>query len=211
MSAVGRTGKQRGRAKRGAWYGLGVIVLMALALVALCVWLLVARPPKLDVGGRNTVVAIFGPLAVLLLGLAWYVFRKAKPARARHLRIDLAMSETRRGGPVEVTLNVDRAPARGCELELALVCTEHYDIKQRVHNPNGADYDQRVTKTAEIHRDGSDVEPVEGPKRVSFTVPPAGPFSYQGNAISATWSVRASERRPRRSDRHVETPVWVAP
>ena len=211
MPPVGRSGTQRRRAQRGAWYGFAVIVLMALALVALCVWLLVDRPPKLHESDRNVVIYIFGPMALLLLGLAWYVFRKAKPAAARHLRIDLTLPEVRRGGRVDVALNVARAPARGCELELALVCTERYDVKKRVYNPNGADYDQRVTKTDEVHREATRPEAVEGTSRLRFTVPPSGPFSYEGDCVSAVWAVRALERRPHRSDRSVEMPLWVAP
>jgi hypothetical protein len=211
MTQAGRGGKQARRQKRGLWIGFFAILFSALVLAGLAIWILAADPSDIEGGGRAAVLAILGVMAAALGGLGWYLFRKARPAVARHLRVDLAAEAVRRGQPFQATLTVVRAPRPGDEIEVALVCTERYDIEQRVHNPNGADYDQRVTKTAEIHREEAPIEPGEGPRILRFTVPADGPFSYEGDCLSAVWSITAVEKRPRRSDRRLDAPVWVTP
>jgi hypothetical protein len=91
-------------------------------------------------------------------------------------------------------------------LEVALVCTEFYDVKTTVLQPDGDNTTARVTQDATEY---AEAKPLSG--EVIFTVPAGGPVSYAGRAVSAVWCVRVTEKRPRGRDRQLDTPIWVAP
>lgn len=203
-------GSQARRERRGQLIGLILIVACGLLMLGMTIWLLVAQPQDLDGDGLYAVAAILAAMALLFFGLAWYILRKLRPPAARHLRLEVPTSQLRRGERVSATLTVTRPPAAEAQVELALVCTERYDVEQRVHNPNGADYDQRATRSDDVHREAVPISG-PGPHRVDFTVPAALPFSYEGDCISAVWRVEALERRPRRADRAAKVPIWVTP
>jgi len=205
---LGRGGKQVRRLQRGNWIGFWALLAIALALFALAAVVVVADPPG---GGNGALIAMFSAVGVFFMLAAVWVFRRARPKQAEHLSVQLSAAEVRRGQPLEATLTVERPPEEGASLELALVCTEHYDVKKRVYNPNGADYDQRSTDTDELHRDARQIPPGAGAQTLTFAVPADGPFSYKGDCVSAIWHLVAVERRPRRSDLSLDTPVWVLP
>ena len=207
----GSGGKQARRHRRGTWIGAIIVFLCGLVMAAVAVGILVANPDDLEGGARVGMVAVFGVVGLGLVALAWYLYRKVRPAVPRHLRLEVSAEEARRAEPLQARLAIDRQPSAGVRLELALVCTERYDIEQRVTNPNGSDYNQRVTKTEELHRQAVPVTDGSDGATTSFTVPADGPFSYEGDCISAVWHVEAKERRPNRPDRALTRPLWVLP
>jgi hypothetical protein len=205
------TGGSQARRERWAQlFGLVLIVFCGLLMLGMIIWLLAAKPSDLDGGERLAIAAILAPFALVFFGLAWYILRKLRPAVAKHLRVEVASPHVRRGDRVSATLTVTRPPAAEARVELALVCTERYDVEQRVTNPNGADYDQRATRSDDVHREAIPITG-PGPHRIDFTVPTARPFSYEGDCISAAWRVEALERRQRRTDRAAKVAIWVAP
>ena len=213
MSSIrpGSGGKQAHRHRRGTWIGAIIVFLCGLVMSAVAIGVLAVNPDDLEGGRRAAMVGVFGVLGVGLLVLAWYLYRKVRPVVPKHLRLEVSADEARRGEPLHARLAVDRQPPAGVQIELALVCTERYDIEQRVTNPNGSDYNQRVTKTEELHREAVPVNEGSDAATASFTVPADGPFSYEGDCISAVWHVEAKERRPNRPDRALTRPLWVFP
>ena len=207
----GSGGKQARRHRRGQWIGMACLVLAALVMLGLGIYLAVGDIDDIEGGARAGLAAFFGVLTLLMLGLAWHLLRKLRPPAPKGVKLDLAAREVRRGQPLQAVLTLAGRRMATPALELALVCVERYDVEQRVHNPNGADYDQRVTREHEMHREAVPVTPAAGPQAVTFTVPPDGPFSYEGECVSAVWKVSAHERRPNRPDRKLDEPLWVYP
>lgn len=191
------------------WIGFAVCAVLAVFMVGLGVWVVAANP-----GGGDPTEALWaggflGLTALFLGGVAWFVLRKLRPLTLKNVQLSVAPAELRRGGRVQVRVTSTGSRPPDATLEVALMCTELYDVKQRVTNPNGSDYDQRVTREHELHRE---TRPVEGAGiDASFDVPAGGPFSYEGECISAVWRVRALERRSKRRDRCRDEYVWVMP
>jgi hypothetical protein len=202
-------GRQARRQNRGTWFALALLTLMAAFLFGIAVWELGWQPGGVSSGTAAGVAAFMSALGALVLGLAWYAWRKVRPPKLKHVRLSVTPTELRRGGRVQATVELSGSPRAGAELELALVCTERYDVKKRVINPNGADYDQRVTRSEDVHREVASVDASR--TGATFEVPADLPFSYEGDCISAAWHVHLIERRPRARDRSLDEPVWVLP
>ncbi len=90
------------------------------------------------------------------------------------LRVDPA--QIRRGEGLEADVLI-ASPARLGELQVGVVCTEHYD--QSVQS-NKSSY--RSTFTAIEHEDWKPLQSVPGRQRVSLSIPPGAPFSYEAAA-----------------------------
>jgi hypothetical protein len=201
--------QQARRHRRGSWWSTAVVSLLSAFLLGMGIWLLAAPPPALERDEATGVGAVFAVLGLLAAVGALLVWRKANPPRLKGVELTVTPRELARGGSVRATVALTTPPDADAELELALVCTELYDIKERVHNANGTSYDQRQTKEAERHRVAT---PVHAPgASVDFDVPAAEAFSYHGEYISAVWKVRLQERRPRRADRVLDELLWVRP
>ena len=191
------------------WIGFTVCAVLAVFMTGLGAWIVVAVPGGGDPDEAVWGGVILGGTALILGGCAWYLLRKLRPPVLKNVSLAVTPTEVRRGERVQASIRSTGSRRPHATLEVALVCTELYDVKQRVTNPNGADYDQRVTREHELHRE---TRPVEGASLdVSFDVPSGGPFSYEGECISAIWSVRALERRPKRRDRRRDEHVQVMP
>lgn len=186
-----------------------MIALLAAFLVGMGLWLLAAPPPAIEPGEGKVVGAVFTGLGVLAAVGAFFVWRRANPPRLKNVELTVTPREVRRGGRVNASVALAAPPRPDRQIELALVCTELYDVKERVSNPNGADTEQRATKEAERHREGVPIDAAGA--SAAFEVPADEPFSYDGECISAVWKVRVQERRPRRADRVLDEPVWVLP
>lgn len=191
------------------WIGFVVCAALAVLMAGLTVWLVTATPAGDDPTEAVWGGGILGLCALFLGGVAWFLWRKARPPVLKNVQVSVTPAEVRRGGRVQARVTSTGSRRPDATLEVALVCTELYDIKQRVSNPNGGDYEQRVTHEHELHRQ---TRPVDGATvDASFDIPAEGPFSYDGDCISAIWRVRALERRPNRRDRCRDEYVWVMP
>ena len=65
-------------------------------------------------------------LGAFFLLIAYVLFRKVVPPKARHLQVTLPGAEGRRGDTLDARLEVKRAG--NDPIELGLVCTEYYDV-----------------------------------------------------------------------------------
>lgn len=202
-------GRQARRQRRGFVIGLVALVPCVLLQIGGAAWIGIAQPDDIEGGALIFLVVLLGLGGLATAFGCWHLARKLRPPVARHLQLAVGSERVRRGDRVSATLSVSRTSS-GARVELALVCTERYDVEQRVHNPNGADYDQRVTKEDDVHREAIPIDG-PGPHRIDFTVPADQPFSYEGDCISAVWRVEARERRPRRTDLASHVPLQVAP
>ncbi len=137
--------------------------------------------------------AVGGP--AIFWGLAFVIWRRAHPRRSRGLAAAVDRRRVRRGESLGVQLTAGDPSA-----ELGLVCRVHYDVMSRT-----TDSSNRVTSTATSWEHWTPA----GPAGVTFTVPPDGPPSYEGTAVSFAWAVHA---RPAGGGPPSDpVPVWVEP
>jgi hypothetical protein len=191
------------------WIGFAICALCAAFPLGLAIWVVGWTPGGGDPTEAVWAGAFLGAMALLMIGLCWYLWRKLHPLQLKNVELSVAPAEVRRGGRVQARVTTSGSRRPGTTLEVALVCMEHYDVKKRVTNPNGADYDQRVTEEHRVH---SRTVPVDGQTvDTTFDVPAGAPFSYEGDCVSALWFVRALECRPNRRDRYRDEHVWVLP
>jgi hypothetical protein len=144
--------------------------------------------------------AAFGVLAV---ALSWRRPGRLRAAEGIELRVDTP--EVARGGEVHATVTLPD-PSSVQRLEVGLVCTERYDVKDR-----SGDRTTRETRRHVEYEAWQPAQPGLMQQTVRLTVPASAPYSHDGNVLSFLWTVTAVERRDRRRDRHTDVPLWVKP
>ena len=140
--------------------------------------------------------------ATRLRNLSLHDVRRAL-TKGLELRVDQA--QVCRGKELEADVLI-ASPARLGELEVGVVCTEHYDLK--VHNEHGTD---RSTSTAIEHEAWKPLQSVAGRQRVSLSIPAGAPFSYEGSCLSFRWEVVVRGRRRRALDKRASQQISVRP
>lgn len=118
--------------------------------------------------------------------------------------------EVRRGEQIEALVTIGDPRELG-DVEVGLVCTEHYDEKVSSRGSDGSTTHSRSTREAVAHETWVPVESASGVQSVRFTIPPDAPFSYQGTCLSFTWELVARGRRPRRLDAQARHEIAVLP
>lgn len=191
--------------RRRARQFLGLIG--GLCLVGIAVGVLVNRDPQESAGRTIGPVAILVGFAVLMFGLVWLLSRVRHTPRAKHLGVDVDRSELRRGGDVVATLSVRDPAAVAGELQLGLVCVERYDEQRGGSGPRSVSY--RATTEGTVAEQWVPVE-VGAVLSRTFSIPPAGIVSYEGECLSYAWRVSGREVRAHRRDRRVDAPIWVS-
>jgi hypothetical protein len=172
---------------------VGVVMAAAFLGLGLLVGSLPDGPPAWPFS-----VAAAGAL-VVFWAVARGLWRGNHPRYARGLEVAVDRQELRRGERVGAT-----ASGEG-ELEVGLVCTEHYDVLRRV----GSDSQSRVTDSAPAWQAWVPAPHAALGQRVELTVPADGPYSYEGDCVSLSWAVVVRRVGERRLAPHV--PVWVEP
>jgi hypothetical protein len=194
QSRRARVGRSLGGCAMPA-FGLGGLVFAALAVG--CGLLLGSLP-----GGPPSWPFFIVAAGVLLVfwTIARGLWRGGHPRYARGLEVAVDRQEVRRGERVGAT-----ATGEG-ELEVGLVCTEHYDAWSRAGTSNSR---SRVTYSAPAWQAWVAAPHAALGQRVELTVPADGPYSYEGDCVSLSWAVvvrRVGQRRP-----SPPVPLWVEP
>jgi hypothetical protein len=146
----------------------------------------------------------FGIAAVLVLavcwGLAFVLWRSARPRWARGLEVDVERDSVRRGERIGAV-----ATGEGT-IELGLVCIERYDVWRE-----GAadDSRSRSTLSAVVWSSWVPAPHATLGQRVELAVPADAPYSHEGDCLSFAWSVRARRAGEKRTG--PPAPVWVEP
>jgi hypothetical protein len=203
-------GTQSRRANRGIRIGVTILTVGALGFTAGAIILFAGAshfksPSGARVGG---VVFIIGT-AVFALLVAWIWWRR-HPRQARYLGLTVEPIEAQRGGTVTATIVVSNAEKLGEDLEVGLLCTEYYDVKQTVYTQNGSQ-EQRVLKTTDAFSTWNELDRATPQHVIRFAVPASAPFSYEGGAVSWAWHVAVRDRHPRGLDASRDVPIWVSP
>jgi hypothetical protein len=118
---------------------------------------------------------------------------------AHGLELAVDRQELRRGDRIGAT-----ASGEG-DLEVGLVCTEHYDVLRHV----GSDTRSRVTESAPAWQAWVPAPHAALGQGVELAVPADGPYSYEGTCVSLSWAVVVRRVGERRLGPFVA--VWVEP
>ena len=128
----------------------------------------------------------------------------------RGLEVSAVDRQTHRGGDVEVQVTISK-PGKLGDVEVGIVCTEHYDELETVRDTDGSTTPYRTTSSDVVHETWSPVEPGSGAKTRRFTIPPHAPFSYSGECLSFKWEVAALGHRSGRLDAEARSEFFVRP
>jgi hypothetical protein len=173
--------------------------------IAIAIYAIASRDDAVsDSAGTTALIVGCGIGALFLVG-AYMLVRAVFPPRARHLKVAVAQPEVRRGGQVDVQLEVTKRASD--RLELGLVCTEYYDEE----TTDGKGNRSRTTKQADAYKDWRPQSPGGGPQVVRFEVPADAPYSYRGDCISYVWRVSAREPKKLRFDPASNVEITVRP
>jgi hypothetical protein len=184
--------------------GTGTHVLIAALLAVFGVVLAVAAIA--GAGGTGGVIAGIVVL-VVFLGMAYWAFRRAIPPEATHLRVAVATREVPRGGTVHAQIQVVGAEPGDEGIELGLVCTEYFEVKQI--GPDTTD--PYVMQRAVAHEEWRPASPDPGPQVQRFQVPADAPFTYRGRVLAYEWNVSARHSRRIGYAMVADAPVRVLP
>jgi hypothetical protein len=102
-------------------------------------------------------------LGAFFLFIAYVLYRKVVPPKARHLKVTLSAIEARRGDTVDARLEVTRAGSE--EIELGLVCTEYYDVEKTSYSSNSGSTRYRDTEDAVAHEEWRPASPRRSSRR----------------------------------------------
>ncbi len=119
--------------------------------------------------------------------------------------------EAVRGGTLRVVLTLEAGADGESQLQVGLVCTQYTDVKHEHVDANGGTSTSRVIERTDVVAEWRDVAHGTTSQNFEFTIPPDGPFSYEGATVS--WAYRITARRPKRHhiDPHQDVPIWVSP
>ena len=183
--------------------------LLVIAAVGLAVYAFVSSGDAVsDSAARWTKVAgVVLPLFFLLI--AYVLYRKVIPPKARHLKVTLSATQARRGDSIDARLEVTRAGDD--EIEIGLVCTEYYDVEKTSYSSNGGTSHYRDTEDAIAHEDWRPASPSQSIHNVRFQIPPDAPFSFKGSCLAFEWRVSARQPKRMRFDRSSDVDLTVLP
>jgi hypothetical protein len=148
-------------------------------------------------------------LGAFFLFIAYVLYRKVVPPKARHLKVTLSATEARRGDTIDARLEVTRAGNE--EIELGLVCTEYYDVEKTSYSSNSGSTRYRDTEDAIAHEEWRPASPSQSIHSVRFQIPPEAPFSFKGSCLAFEWRVSARQPKRMRFDRSTNVPLKVLP
>jgi len=205
-------GRQSRRAARTRPWGPILLFLFALGALGGSIALWVGRNTAKSKSGSEVGAAVFLGVAILLVLVAIWLWRRLFHARvARYLDVTADPIELRRGDAVHATLRVTDPSRIDGKLQIGLMCTAFHDVKVESYDAQGHRSERRSTERTEVVTDWRDVDPSAGEQRLDFAVPPDSAFSYEGDTVSWAWRVSARVAREHRSDPHRDVPIWVSP
>jgi hypothetical protein len=115
-----------------------------------------------------------------------------------------------RGEDVELNLTVSKRRGRLGEIDVGLVCVESYDVQTTTY-VNKRSQTTRTTRRATAHEQWIRLDGPATERAVSFEVPENAPYSYDGDALSFAWQIRAVSRATGRPDAAEHWEVAVLP
>jgi hypothetical protein len=193
QSRRARTGRRLGGCAVPVLGVVGAVVAAAFVGFGLLVGSLPDGPP-----GWPFFVAAAGAL-VVFWAIARGLWRGGHPRFASGLEVRVDRQEVRRGERIGAV-----AAGEG-DLEVGLICTEHYDVLRHV----GSDSRSRVTDSAIAWHAWVPAPHATLGQRVELTIPADAPYSYEGDCVSLSWAVAVRRLGERRVAPLV--PIWVEP
>lgn len=203
-------GAQSRRAARGVPVAIVLLSLATAGLAAGAIALFATASHDKSPSGARVGGVIFVVAAIAISLLIVFVWWRRHPRQARYLQVAVEPIEARRGGTVTATVVLSDADKLGETLELGLVCTEYYDVKQTVYTQNGS-HEERVLKTTDAFATWNELDRTTPQQSIRFTVPADSPFSYEGGSVSWAWHVALRDRHPHRLDAYRDVPIWMSP
>ena len=158
-----------------------------------------------DDGAAKWIIGALG-VFVVIGGRFWLGTAGVKALDVSHLRLELSTPTVRRGGRGQITLSVLEPDKVRGQIDVAVTCVETYAYKvdSDRQGPSRRDRDKQLWKYPVV------VQP-QASQQIPFDVPPNLPFSWQGDYVSYTWTVTATERVERGLDPTIELGLKVLP
>jgi len=147
--------------------------------------------------------AAFGLLALYVVIVVWGQQSERHP-RLRGVTLSLTSDRVRRGDELSVVVT-GRMPDME-RLELGLICDERSDTE--VHTNVAIVHETAETTVLE---EWQVVPTLAVEATCTFRVPPASPYSYEGDCVSFAWRIAARAARAGQPDARLEEPIWVEP
>jgi hypothetical protein len=183
--------------------------LLVIAAVGLAIYAFVAAGDAVSDSAATWTRAAGVVLPLVFLAIAYVLFRKVVPPKARHLKVTLSAGQARRGDSIDARLEVTRAGDD--EIEIGLVCTEYYDVEKTSYSSNSGTRHYRDTDDAIAHEEWRPASPSQSIHNVRFQIPPDAPFTFKGDCLAFEWRVSARQPKKMRFDRTSDVDLTVLP
>jgi hypothetical protein len=196
--------------KPGLPPGGGTRIFFAIFLIlgglALGIYAFAQRDSAVNHGAKVAVTIAGVVLPLFFFAIAYGILRAVFPPSMRGATVTVSAEDVRRGGSIDIRVEVANPDKMTGRLEFGLVCTEFYDVE----TTGGRGNRSRSTRQVDAHKDW---RPFTGGPTQSerFVIPDDAPFSYRGDCVSYVW--RAAARLPKRMrfDRSENVPLLVRP
>lgn len=166
-------------------------VLLAGGGIAIGIYAFTQRGGAVNHGAKVALTIVGIVLPLFFLAAAYGIARSVFPPKVRGVTLTLSREDLRRGGDVEIRVEVANPDKMTGRLEFGLVCSEFYDIETTDARGNSS----RSTRQVDAYKDWRPF--TGGPLQSERLVIPAdAPYSYRGDCVSYVW--RASARLPKR-------------
>ena len=206
MSAGGPSLK---RLPPGGGGKLFAAVLLVLGAIAIVIYAIATAGDAVSQSAEITANVFAGLFALGMLVFAYVLVRKVFPPSAKHLRVTVSADDVRRGGTIDVRLELLDAGDTDEDIQLGLVCTEYYDFEKTTYSSNGSRR-SRDTADAIAYEDWRAASHTQSVQNVRFDVPADAPYTFRGTCLSFEWRVSARDPKPG-FDRSTNVPVKVRP
>jgi len=196
--------------------GIGIVVgsILAFAFLFVPAVVLLVVLIVIAAGGEPLAWAGVAVMAAVLVAIpvaGRRIYLRARRVEATHLQLEVSETELARGGEVRARLRVTEPGAASDRLEVGLVCTAFYDHEVRTRE-DGRTRTRREIAEEHAYKEWKPADPRSTlDQSFTFTIPPAAPFSYEGQIVAFAWRVSAREPAKLRRDPSRDVPLWVAP
>lgn len=201
-------GSQRRTASGANLYLAALLVLAGLAFVVYGIVDFADGSSDAASEGAQLAASLFaGTFGLAMMLIGYVLFRRARPRRLDGILVEVERAQLRRGDPVDATVTLEDPSAASPDMEVGLVCIEHYE--ERTTNAQGTSYPE--TREAAAFEEWRKLTPLPARQGFRFELPADGPYTHDGRVLSFEWRVTVRDPQRMRADARVDAELLVAP